>query len=108
MSTAATRWPVWALVRDARRRAGLTQADLARRAATSQPAIARYERARALPDLATLQRIVEACGLELRFELAEPDHQRGAEERIALERTTEERLEANTRQAELIHALRHG
>ena len=108
MSTAATRWPVWALVRDARRRAGLTQADLARRAATSQPAIARYERARALPDLATLQRIVEACGLELRFELTEPDRQREAHERIALERTTEERLRANTRQAELIHALRHG
>jgi transcriptional regulator with XRE-family HTH domain len=75
---------------------------------TSQPAIARYERARAMPDLNTLQRIVEACGLELRLELAEPDSQREAAERAALERTVEERIQANTRQATLIHALRHG
>ena len=108
MSASAAQWPVWALVREARQRAGLTQAELAKRVATSQPAIARYERARSMPDLATLHRIVEACGLELRLELAAPDPQREARERIVLERTTEERLQTNTRQAELIHALRHG
>jgi transcriptional regulator with XRE-family HTH domain len=99
---------VWALVREARRRAGLTQVELARRVGTSQPAIARYERARSLPDLATLHRIVEACGLELRLALAGPDRQREAQEGTALEKTAEERLQANTRQVELIHALRHG
>ena len=108
MSAAATRWPVWALFREARRRAGLTQAELARRVGTSQPAIARYERARAMPDLDTLHRIVEACGLDLRLELAEPDPQRAAAQRSALERTPEERLQANTRQVELVHALRDG
>ena len=108
MSATATRWPVWALIRDARHRAGFTQAELAARVGTSQPAIARYERARAMPDLPTLHRIVEACGFELRLELAEPDPQREAAARIALERTPEERLEANTRQAELVYALRHG
>lgn len=108
MAATATRWPVWALIREARRRAGLTQAELARRVGTSQPAIARYERARAMPDLPTLHRIVEACGLELRLELAEPDPQREAAAKTALERTPEERLHANTRQAELVHALRHG
>lgn len=107
-SSAATRWPVWALIRDARRRAGFTQAELAERVGTSQPAIARYERARSMPDLATLHRIVEACGLELSLELTAPDSQREAAARIALERTPEERLEANTRQVELIHALRNG
>lgn len=107
MSSTASRWPVWALVREARRRAALTQSELAARVGTSQPAIARYERARSLPDLATLHRIVEACGLELRLELAEPDRQREAQATIALERNTEERLQANTRQVELIHALRH-
>ena len=61
-----------------------------------------------MPDLATLHRIVEACGLELRLGLATPDVQREAATRIALERTPEEQLEANTRQIELIHALRHG
>jgi transcriptional regulator with XRE-family HTH domain len=108
VSSAATRWPVWALIREARRRAGLTQAELAKRAGTSQPAIARYERARSMPDLPTLHRIAEACGLELRLELAEPDPQREAAAQIALERTPEERLEANTRQVELVHALRRG
>jgi transcriptional regulator with XRE-family HTH domain len=107
LTAAATRWPVWALIREVRRRARITQSALARRVGTSQPAIARYERARAMPDLDTLHRIVEACGLELRLELAEPDPQRAAGERIALERTPEERLEANSRQAALVHALRN-
>lgn len=108
MRNGSTRWPVWPLVREARRRAGLTQAELAQRVGTSQPAIARYERARSMTDLDTLHRIAEACGLELRFELAKPDPQRASAARAALERTVEERLLANTRQAELIHALRHG
>lgn len=99
---------MWALIREARRRAGITQAELAKRVATSQSAIARYERARAMPDLDTLYRIVEACGFELRLELGVPDPQREAAARSALERTPEERLLANTRQVELIHALRHG
>lgn len=104
----ATRWPVWALIREARRRAGLSQAELAARVGTSQPAIARYERARSMPDISTLHRIVQACGLELRLELTERDEQRAAGGDAALERTVEERVLANTRHAELIHALRHG
>ena len=104
----AFRRPVWALIREARRRAGLTQAELATRAGTSQPAIARYERARAMPDLSTLHRIIEACGFELRLELAEQDEQRVAAEEAALERTVEERLLANDHQVELISALRRG
>ena len=74
----------------------------------SQPAIARYERERAMPDLPTLHRIVEACGFEMRLELADKDRQTEAAARIALERTPEERLRANTRQMELVRALRHG
>jgi len=108
MAATATRWPVWALIREARQRAGITQAQLAERVGTSQPAIARYERARAMPDLTTLHRIVEACGLELSLELAEPDAQREAAVRVARDRTPQERLEANTRQVELVYALRHG
>lgn len=108
MSTDATRWPVWALVREARHRAVLSQAELAKRVGTSQPAIARYEKARAMPDLATLHRIVEACGLELRLELADPDAQREATELTALQRTVEGRLRANDAHNELISALRGG
>ncbi len=64
---------MWSLLRDARRRAGLTQRQLAEKASTSQSAIARYERARAMPDLATLFRLVEACGLDLRMRLEARD-----------------------------------
>lgn len=45
---------VWRLLRDARTSAGLTQRQLAERAGTAQSAVARYETARALPDLDTL------------------------------------------------------
>jgi transcriptional regulator with XRE-family HTH domain len=102
----ANRWTVWSLVREARRRAGLTQAQLAARAGTSQPAIARYERGRAMPDIATLDRVVEACGFELRLVLAAPDARRRANEQAALERTVEERLDANERFTELAYELR--
>ena len=102
------RRPVWALIKEARRRAGLSQAELAKRIGTSQSAIARYERARSMPDLATLHRIAEACGFELRLELAEQDAQRAATEAAALARTVEQRVLANERQTELIGALRRG
>jgi uncharacterized protein len=50
------------LVRKLRRNAGLSQRDLALRAATSQPAVARYERGAATPSWETLERLAEACG----------------------------------------------
>ena len=53
-----------------RAKSGLSQRDLARRAGTSQPAIARLEQGRASPTFATLQRLVRAAGFELRVELA--------------------------------------
>lgn len=53
---------VAALIRDARIAAGLTQQELAERAGTSQPAIARYERGAAVPTLATIERMLLACG----------------------------------------------
>ena len=53
------------LVREARKRAGLTQQALAGRVGISQPAVARIEsgRTRATFDLAL--RLVRACGLDL-------------------------------------------
>jgi transcriptional regulator with XRE-family HTH domain len=46
-------------------RAGLSQRVLAERAATSQPAVARYERGQATPSWETLERLTEACGRRL-------------------------------------------
>jgi predicted nucleotidyltransferase/DNA-binding XRE family transcriptional regulator len=49
-------------IRRARTTAGLTQAELAFRAGTSQPALARYETGASLPALPTLERLLAACG----------------------------------------------
>jgi predicted nucleotidyltransferase len=48
-------------IREARRRAGLTQARLARRSRTSQAAISEYESGRRVPEPATLRRILRAA-----------------------------------------------
>ena len=58
-----------ALVRDARRRAGLSQRELARRADTAQSVIARVEAGITSPTLDTLSRILAAAGFELRTQL---------------------------------------
>jgi len=88
--------PAWAIVKEARRRAGLSQAQLAGRSGTSQSAIARYERARALPSLSTLYRLVQACGLDLRMHL-EPYAGDPRQPLIddALDGTVEDRLRSN-------------
>jgi transcriptional regulator with XRE-family HTH domain len=57
------------LIREMRRRAGLSQGELASRAGTSQPAIARLERGLSSPNLATLDRLANVAGFRLRIEL---------------------------------------
>lgn len=59
-----------AVVRQMRSHASLSQRALARRAGTSQPAIARYERGAAVPSWETLERIAAACGRQLKIEIA--------------------------------------
>jgi transcriptional regulator with XRE-family HTH domain len=60
-----------AMVRQARLEAGLTQRELARRAGTSQPAVAAVEAGRKQPTVATLSRWLEAAGASLALESAE-------------------------------------
>lgn len=54
-------------------RAGLSIRELARRAGTSHATLSRYEHGHVQPSLATIERIVRACGLELRIHLEAPD-----------------------------------
>jgi transcriptional regulator with XRE-family HTH domain len=61
-----------ALIKAVRRRQGLTQADLARRAGTSQPVISAYEHGRRDPTYDTLRRLVEAGGELLRIDAVPP------------------------------------
>lgn len=88
---------LWALLREARRKAGLTQRDLAARAGTSQSAVARYERARSLPDIDTLQRLLAICGYELRWKLEPLDLTGDQQIRDAIATSPKARLEANRR-----------
>ena len=53
------------VVRDARRRAGLTQRELASATGLLQPAIARIESGTTVPLFDTLDRLLEGCGLAL-------------------------------------------
>ena len=56
-------------VRTARERIGMTQAELARRIGSTQPAIARLEAGGVTPTLNTLRRIASALSLELVVQL---------------------------------------
>ena len=56
-------------VREARERIGITQAELATRIGSTQPAIARLEAGGNTPSFDTLRRIAAALGLELVVEL---------------------------------------
>lgn len=61
------------IVREARRRAGLTQRELAGRAGTTQSAIARIERGATEPSYARVDSLVRACGFELIPRIAPSD-----------------------------------
>lgn len=61
------------LIREARKRAGLTQRELAERSLTSQSAIARYESGASEPTFERLTELIEACGLELMVRLGKGD-----------------------------------
>jgi len=60
------------LLQQIRRRHGLTQAELATRAGTSQPVISAYEHGRRDPTLKTLRKLVEAGGERLSVGALEP------------------------------------
>jgi transcriptional regulator with XRE-family HTH domain len=61
------------LLREARLRAGLSQAELARRAGKPTSVIGRWERNEVRPSLETLREVIRAAGLELGFRLSNAD-----------------------------------
>jgi len=60
------------LLRAARLRAGLSQAELGRRAGVTQSVVSAYESGARQPSVPTLARLVAATGLELDMRLSEP------------------------------------
>ena len=93
------------LVRYARRRAGLTQRELARRAAVPQPAIARIERGGVSPRADTLLHLLGATGMTLGLEPALGDGVDRTLIRAALRRTPDERIRIAARSARNLAAF---
>jgi transcriptional regulator with XRE-family HTH domain len=87
------------LIREARRRHGLGQAELAKRLGTSQPAISRIEHDQVSPTLDTLERLFNAMGETLRVSTMKLNespqgggNQTTSELRAGYKQTPEERL----------------
>ena len=80
------------LVREARRRAGLTQKELADRAGTTQSAIARLESGRSTPSLDTVERLLRLCGFQLIVEIAPYDDSDVVQAAARLRQSPEARL----------------
>ena len=80
------------LLREARRRAGLSQAELARRAGKPTSVVGRWERGEVKPSLETLRDMIRACGLELGFRLSAYDDAQDSVISAALDLSPEERL----------------
>ena len=100
-----------ALIREARRRHGLDQRTLARRARTSQGQISKIERGVISPSVATLERLLAVMGEELRLEAASgPRPNRPASElRREYERTSiEERVAEAAALSEALTTIAEG
>jgi transcriptional regulator with XRE-family HTH domain len=94
------------LVREARRRAGLSQRELAERAGTTQSAIARLETGRSTPSFDTVLRLVRLCGLDLEVMLVERDESDWAQAAQLLELTPGDRVADGIRTANLMLRIR--
>jgi transcriptional regulator with XRE-family HTH domain len=96
------------LLRDVRRRHGLTQRQLAARARTSQAAISRVERELVSPSVATLASWLDLMGEELRLDAEQIDygHDRTLNA-LNLRLTPEERIDRQAQGSRALNELRH-
>ena len=90
------------LVREARKRAGLTQVDLGRRAGVPQSTVARIESGTRDPSTELVERLVRAAGLEIHVSLGEPDPGTSSLFPRTLRRTPAERLADAARAARFV------
>lgn len=93
------------LIREARRRAGLSQADLAARAGTAQSGIARWESGRTAPSLDDVRRLVRLCGFDLEVALVPYDGSDLAQAERLLALTPAERIERHERLTAQLRAV---
>lgn len=94
------------LVREARKRAGLTQSELAALAGTTQSAIARLESGRPDVSLNDVVRLVRLCGLDLEVALVPHDDSDMAQAERLVPLTGAQRLQRHARVVRQLHKLR--
>jgi transcriptional regulator with XRE-family HTH domain len=86
-----------ALIREARLRAGLSQAQMAERSGKERTVIARWEQGAVAPSLDTLVELVRSCGFDIPLELVpyDPGPDQGVAElqRLSPERRLDRLLE---------------
>ena len=82
------------LIREARRQAGLTQAELAKKLQTAQPNVARWESAAISPTVDTLVRVLAACDCDLLLRMLPRSEGRWQQlDESAIDLTADERLD---------------
>lgn len=90
------------IVREARRRAGLTQAALAKNAGVPKSTVGRIESGARTPSVELVERLVRAAGLEVTVSLSETDPGTDSMFERTLRRTPAQRLADATRAARFI------
>ena len=90
------------LVREARSRLGLSQAELALRAGVPKSTVGRIESGARVPSTQMVERLVRAAGLEVVVSLAEPDPGTDSMFERTLRRSPAERLADATRAARFV------
>jgi transcriptional regulator with XRE-family HTH domain len=99
------------LIKEARRRAGISQRELAQRLSTTQSVVARWESGATGPSFETVVRAVRACGFELDVHLLPLDEGFEHDWSLAAEnlsRTPEERLANHTAAHDFAERLQRG
>ncbi len=91
-------------VREARRRAGLTQRQLAGRAGLTQPAIVRIERGEVAASFERIAELVRACGFDLDVRVVPLDEDAATLPEQSERRSPDERLDALLAGLELYQA----
>lgn len=84
----------WALLREARAQAGLSQRALAARSGVAQSEIARIENGKQEPSFDRVLRLVRSAGFDLKIELAPRDDHDAQLIRSVLSLSPEERLDS--------------
>ena len=96
-------------VREARRRAGLSQRDLAAKVGISQPHVGRIESGSVDAPYALVRRLIRACGFDLEIRLVERDDSTWTVARTQAAMSVDERVRSNQRLVAFAgQAPRHG